>query len=76
MTSGVPYLGAPFMALLVRRYQRYRQYMIWIGWPLCVVGLLASSFSSSVEALIVTQGLIYGFGFLIIYWPIISFINE
>ncbi|KAL9039683.1 MAG: hypothetical protein Q9180_002379 [Flavoplaca navasiana] len=76
MASGVPYLGAPFMAIVVRRYQRYRQYMIWIGWPICVIGLLASSFSSSVEALIVTQGLIYGFGFLIIYWPIISFINE
>ncbi|KAL8834869.1 MAG: hypothetical protein Q9176_007234 [Flavoplaca citrina] len=76
MASGVPYLGAPFMALVVRRYQRYRAHMIWIGWPICIIGLLASSFSRNVGALIVTQGLIYGFGFLMIYWPIISFINE
>lgn len=76
MASGVPYLGAPFMAIVVRRYQRFRQYMIWTGWPLCIVALLASSFVSSIGALIVTQGIIYGTGFLIFYYPIISIINE
>ncbi|KAI4246336.1 MAG: hypothetical protein L6R40_002004 [Gallowayella cf. fulva] len=76
MASGVPYLGAPFMAIVVRRYQRYRHYMIWTGWPLCIIGLLASSFVSSIGALIVTQGLLYGIGFLIFYYPIISLINE
>ncbi|KAL8870067.1 MAG: hypothetical protein Q9174_003800 [Haloplaca sp. 1 TL-2023] len=76
MASGVPYLGAPFMALIVRRYQRYRRYMIWLGYPICILGLLASSFCTTVPTLIVTQGIIYGFGFLIIYWPIVSFINE
>ncbi|KAL8758834.1 MAG: hypothetical protein Q9199_001184 [Rusavskia elegans] len=76
MASGVPYLGAPFMAIVVRRYQRFRQYMIWTGWPLCIVALLASFFVSSIGALIVTQGIIYGTGFLIFYYPIISIINE
>lgn len=76
MASGIPYLGAPFMAIVVRRLQGYRQYMIWTGWPLCIIALLASSFVSSIGALIVTQGIIYGTGFLIFYFPIISIINE
>lgn len=76
MASGVPYLGAPFMPIVVRRCQRYRQYMIWTGWLLCIAALLASSFGSNIGALIVTQGIIYGTGFLIFYYPIISIINE
>ncbi|KAL8644066.1 MAG: hypothetical protein Q9226_007955 [Calogaya cf. arnoldii] len=76
MASGIPYLGAPFMAIVVRRYPRYRQYMIWTGWSICIIGLLASSFVNSIGALIVTQGILYGTGFLIFYYPIISIINE
>ncbi|KAL8995898.1 MAG: hypothetical protein Q9169_004472 [Polycauliona sp. 2 TL-2023] len=76
MASGIPYLGALVMAFIVRRYQRYRLYMIWTGWPLCIIGLLASSFVNSIGALIMTQGILYGLGFLIFYYPIISIINE
>ncbi|KAL9578852.1 MAG: hypothetical protein Q9212_005459 [Teloschistes hypoglaucus] len=84
MASGIPYLGAPFMATFVRRYQRYRYTIIWVGWPLCILGLVAGSFADSVGALIVTQGVMYGSlhseettaGFLILYWPILSVVNE
>ncbi|KAL8627222.1 hypothetical protein Q9189_007072 [Teloschistes chrysophthalmus] len=76
MASGIPYLGAPFMAAFVRRYQRYRYTIIWVGWPLCILGLVAGSFADSVGALIVTQGVMYGSGFLILYWPILSVVNE
>ncbi|KAL8638176.1 MAG: hypothetical protein Q9228_004643 [Teloschistes exilis] len=76
MASGIPYLGAPFMAAFVRRYQRYRYTIIWVGWPLCILGLIAGSFADSVGALIVTQGVMYGSGFLILYWPILSVVNE
>lgn len=60
MASGIPYLGAPFMAILVRRYQLYRRQIIWMGWPLCIIGLVASSFANSLGALIVSQGIMYG----------------
>ncbi|KAL8660020.1 MAG: hypothetical protein Q9202_006846 [Teloschistes flavicans] len=80
MASGIPYLGAPFMAAFVRHYQRYRYAIIWVGWPLCILGLVAGSFANSVGALIVTQGVMYGSrnaaGFLILYWPILSVVNE
>ena len=60
MASGVPYLGAPFMAAFVRRYQRYRTLMICLGWPLCIGALVAGSFASTVGLLIMTQGIMYG----------------
>ncbi|KAI4146310.1 MAG: hypothetical protein LQ341_002130, partial [Variospora aurantia] len=50
--------------------------MIWLGWPFCIAGLIAGSFANTIGALIMTQGIMYGTGFLIFYWPIISIVNE
>jgi hypothetical protein len=50
--------------------------MIWSGWALCVVGLLGASFSRAVWHLILTQGLVYGIGFLVLYYPLLSMLNE
>lgn len=44
--------------------------------PLCIGGLAAGSFATTLEALIITQGVMYGVGFLIFYYPILSFVNE
>lgn len=60
MASGIPYLGGPIMAFFVRRYQHNRSYIIWIGWPLCILGLIAGSFANSLGPLIFTQGIMYG----------------
>ena len=48
------------MAVFVRRYQRYRLTIIWVGWPLCILGLIAGSFANTLSTLIVTQGVMYG----------------
>ena len=60
MASGIPYLGGPVMAFFIRRYQHYRLHIIWIGWPLCILGLVAGSFANSLGPLIFTQGIMYG----------------
>lgn len=60
MASGIPYLGGPVMAVFVRRYQYYRLYIVWIGWPLCIMGLVAGSFANGLGSLIFTQGIMYG----------------
>ena len=60
LASGIPYLGGPVMAFFVRRYQHYRLHIIWIGWPLCILGLIAGSFTNSLGPLIFTQGIMYG----------------
>jgi MFS family permease len=44
--------------------------------PLCLGGLVAGSFATTLGALIFTQGVMYGVGFLIFYYPILSFLDE
>jgi MFS family permease len=44
--------------------------------PLCLGGLAAGSFATTIGVLIFTQGIMYGIGFLIFYYPILSFVNE
>jgi hypothetical protein len=44
--------------------------------PICIVGLVMGSFATTLEVLILTQGVAYGLGFLIFYYPIILLVNE
>ncbi|KAN0101995.1 MFS general substrate transporter [Hyaloscypha variabilis] len=76
VASGISYLGAPLVTPFIKRYSRYQRQMIWVGWPLCLGGLAAGSFATTLSVLIFTQGVMYGVGFLIFYYPILSFVNE
>ncbi|KAI1746632.1 major facilitator superfamily domain-containing protein [Xylaria castorea] len=74
--SGLGYLGAPIIIPFIQRYQRWRQHMILTGWSICIAGLVLGSFASTLETLILTQGVAYGVGFLIFYYPILGMVNE
>jgi hypothetical protein len=50
--------------------------MIWAGWVIRSAGLLGASFSRSVWHLILTQGFANGIGFLVLYYPLLSMLNE
>ena len=70
------YLGGPITTPLVKRYRKYQPHMIWAGWVICTVSLVGASFAQSVPALIVSQGLFYGIGVLVLFYPALSMINE
>ena len=74
--SGISYLGAPVIIPFIRRWSKYRSQMILVGWPLCIVGLIAGSFAKTLGTLILTQGVLYGIGFIIFYYPILSMVDE
>ena len=76
MCSGIVYLGAPIVTPLVKRWPKWHKFMIWSGWTLSILGLLAGSFAKDIGSLIATQGIIYSLGVLIMYFPIISMLNE
>ncbi|KAL0940060.1 MFS monocarboxylate [Colletotrichum truncatum] len=76
VASGISYLGAPAITPLIKRYQRYQTQMIWAGWIICIGGIVLASFCTTVETLILTQGVAYGVGFLIFYYPILIMVNE
>jgi len=60
------------------RYQtsKYQRHMICIGWLICIIALLASSFATKVWHLMLTQGFLYGVGVVILYYPVLSIVNE
>lgn len=76
LNQGVSYLGAPLAALLTKRFPRYHRQIIWISWPICLGGLLAASFATTIGGLIATQGVMYGAAFIILTYPILSMIDE
>lgn len=60
MATGIAFLGGPFMTPLVKRFPKYHMHMVLVGWPLCIAGLVAGSFATTLPTLIVTQGIMYG----------------
>lgn len=76
MAQGLCYLGAPFSAMLSKRFPKYHRQQIWVGWPICIGGLVAASFMKSIGGLIVTQGVMYGVGFIVLTYPIICMVDE
>ncbi|KAF7946370.1 hypothetical protein EAE96_009368 [Botrytis aclada] len=76
ISQGLCYLGAPLSASLTKRFPKHQTHKIWFGLLICILGLVAGSFCDSVQGLIWTQGVMYGCGFLILTYPIISMINE
>lgn len=75
-SQGLPYIAAPFSAALVKRFPQYQRHFIWVGWALCIIALGTGSLTSQLGGLIATQGLMYGLGFVILYWPIMNMVNE
>ncbi|KAF4632193.1 hypothetical protein G7Y89_g5938 [Cudoniella acicularis] len=76
IAQGLSYLGSPLSAALTKRFPRYQRQQIWLGWPLCILGLVAGSFANSLGGLIATQGVMYGVGFITLTYPIISMVDE
>ncbi|KAH8900967.1 monocarboxylate transporter [Thozetella sp. PMI_491] len=76
VSTSIYFLGAPFATPLVKRFQNWQHLMIVGGWALCVVSLVAASFATNITALIATQGFLYGLGFLTLYFPVLSMLNE
>ncbi|KAI4777771.1 MFS general substrate transporter [Aureobasidium sp. EXF-3400] len=76
IATGICYMGAPLMAPLVKRFPRWQGMMVKVGWVICLGALVAGSFAESIGGLIVTQGVMYGAGYLIIFYPVVSMVNE
>ena len=76
IAQGLSYLGAPFSAALTKRFHKYQRQQLWVAWPICILGLLIGSFATSIAGLIATQGVMYGIGFVLLTYPIISMIDE
>jgi MFS family permease len=75
LSVGLGYLGTPLLTYLVETFTVRPHYYVCGGWLLCVIALLASAFCHTVKALIVTQGLLFGLGVLIVEMPALIILN-
>ncbi|KAJ0357539.1 hypothetical protein COL154_010021 [Colletotrichum chrysophilum] len=76
VATSVYFLGGPIATPLVARFQVWQRHMIVVGWLGCCVSLAVASFMSSVPGLIATQGVLYGFAFTLLYYPVLRMLNE
>ena len=76
LATGMFYLGSPVMTPLIRRWPQWQKQMVWLGWAITILSLVAASFAKSVGLLIASQGVTYSTGVTIMFFPIISMLNE
>lgn len=76
LSEGIPFLGAPAITWCCQKYSLPRKTYIWIGFSLCVIGLVSSAFIDSLPGLIMMQGIVYGFGVLLVSIPELIILNT
>lgn len=76
ISQGLCYVGAPLSAAITKRWPKHQRHLIWLGWPLCILSLALGSLTTEISILVLTQGVMYGLGFVTLYWPIMSMVNE
>ena len=70
---GIMYLGAPFVGYLLHIFPFWRRRMQTIGLIVMILSLLASSFSTQVWHLVLTQGILFGISGGFVYLPTIQY---
>ncbi|CAG8917499.1 unnamed protein product [Penicillium salamii] len=76
VSTSIYFLGAPFATHAVMKFPRWRYHTILVGSAICVLSLVGASFAPSVAVLIATQGVLFGLGFLGVFFPLLSFLDE
>ena len=76
LSNGIVFLGAPAVTYCCQHFTLARKYYIWAGFVLCLVSLIVSAFVKVLPGLIVSQGLCYGLGSLLIGIPELIILNT
>ena len=70
------YLSSPFTFAALQQWPKVRRFSTVLGLCIMAVALVASSFSSHVTHLIITQGVLYAVGGGLLYCPTILYLDE
>jgi hypothetical protein len=73
---GIMYLSAPLVFLTLQRWLKIRRWCSVAGLCIITFALILSSFSTTVWHLIITQGVLYACGGVLLYYPAILFLDE
>jgi MFS family permease len=70
------YIIGLVLSPIYKRWPRLRNRSAYVGLPIIALSLIAASFANSVWQLMLTQGILYGFGGSIIYYPTLLLLDE
>jgi MFS family permease len=76
MAVGISYLGVPLTSPITLRYPQYHLHILFAGWALCILALVLASFATQTWHLILTQGALYGVGWVVCYTPFLIMLND
>ncbi|KAK4497228.1 hypothetical protein PRZ48_011678 [Zasmidium cellare] len=74
--TGVAYFASPFFGIAMQRYPHTRRPAMHVGLVAMVLGLIGASFCNTVAGLLATQGVLYGIGCILLYFPATLFLDE
>ncbi|KAL9594616.1 MAG: hypothetical protein Q9179_005309 [Wetmoreana sp. 5 TL-2023] len=75
-STGIMYLGSPILFAAFKRWPHIRRICVLAGLAITVMSMIAASFATEVSHLILTQGVLYACGGLLLYSPTIIFLDE
>ena len=70
------YLAAPVSYLMLRKFPRWRKRSSIIGFFILTASLIGASFANTVPELLITQGVLYGIGGSVNYFPVFTYLDE
>jgi len=70
------FIGAPFHFMYMQWWPNHRRKSCFVGIALMGLGLITSSFAQEVWQLILTQGVLYALGGMLVYYPVLLFLDE
>jgi MFS family permease len=72
---GIIFLSSPVNLLILRRWPQHRRKYLVSGLLVSSISLTVASFARSIWQLIITQGILYGVGISMMYYPTMAFLD-
>lgn len=69
-------IGSPVVSLVLQRYANIRRLGGCVGLTMMLSGLLIASYTNSPMVILWSQGVMYGLGALLVYFPAMFLIDE
>jgi hypothetical protein len=74
--QGIMYMAGLALFPAYKIYPKLAKILKWASLPIMAAGLVAGSFANTITQLIATQGVIYGIGGSIVYYPTLVWLDE
>ncbi|GAB7348849.1 hypothetical protein MBLNU459_g7555t2 [Dothideomycetes sp. NU459] len=74
--TGIMYFAAPIVYTGLKKYPAWRRTSTLVGFVILLASLVIASFLNSVGALVATQGIMYGIGGALHYFPALLYLDE